>query len=146
MSTDLSPIGALSILHLDADIRRTQVVFGRIRDRFVGDADVVSAYLRGGTVLLAVMEHTRDLLEGRFETPGGSAILTDGKFFWRLDAADYLEHYRVALPSEFVAWGESLGWEPVVLSEDAFFDADTFVYDFYRASFDEALWPEHENG
>jgi hypothetical protein len=66
--------------------------------------------------------------------------------FRRLDAADYLEDYKVALPSEFVAWGESLGWEPLVLSEDAFFEADTFVYDFYRASFDEALWPEHENG
>ena len=51
---------------------------------------------------------------------------------------------RVELPAEFVEWGRSLGWEPVSLSEDAFYEADTFVYDFYSASFDEALWPDSD--
>ena len=47
------------------------------------------------------MEQTDDVIDGRFTVAGGSAILTDGAYFWRLDTADYVEAYGVRLPEEF---------------------------------------------
>jgi len=38
----------------------------------------IADYLRGGSIVIALMEHTRDVLGGDFEVPGGSAIHTDG--------------------------------------------------------------------
>lgn len=59
-------------------------------------------YLRSGQMVLSWMEQTIDVIAGRFSVPGGSAILSDGTFFWRLDAADYVETYGVQLPEEFI--------------------------------------------
>ena len=67
-------------------------------------------YLRGGAIVFAAMEHTRDVIDGTFETPGGSGILTDGEYCWRLDCADYVESYGVDLPREFVDHVAQLDW------------------------------------
>ncbi len=76
MSTDLLPVGVLSILHLERMLAGRHV---RLRRSEVGSGDtgLVAAYLRGGTVLVTAMEHTGELLDGRFEPPGGSAIQTE---------------------------------------------------------------------
>lgn len=67
-------------------------------------------YLRRGAIVFAAMEHTRDVIDGNFETPGGSGILTDGEYYWRLDCADYVEQYGVHLPREFVDHVARLDW------------------------------------
>jgi len=70
----------------------------------------VTAYLRSGTLVLALMEYTTDVIDGAFGVSGGSGILTDGTFYWRVDAADYVEHHGVAIDDELVAWMEQHGW------------------------------------
>lgn len=67
--------------------------------------------------------------------------MTDGSFFWRVDTADYVEHYQVALPSEFLRHGSSLKWEPAPLSPVEVDLADDEVASFYQSAADEALWP-----
>lgn len=74
------------------------------------DRTRIASYLRRGTIVFAAMEHTRDVIGGDFETPGGSGILTDGEYYWRLDAADYVEHYGLCLPADFVDHVARLNW------------------------------------
>jgi hypothetical protein len=101
----------------------------------------IASYLRAGEMILAYMEGTSDVLGafpkprleklytsvdileivgGAFAVSGGSAILTDGTYYWRLDTADYVEHYGVGLPEDFLRHGRSLGWSmPPMSPEDA---------------------------
>ena len=68
-----------------------------------GELDRIVSYLRSGEMVLAWMENTRDLVGDKFSVPGGSSILCDGRFFWRLDTADYVETYSMWLPDSFIA-------------------------------------------
>lgn len=85
---------------------------------------VVALYLRNCPIILALMEHTRDRLESRFSVSGGSAVLSDGTYFWRLDGANYVETYGVALPQDFIAHGESRRWEPPSLGHEQLLSID----------------------
>ncbi|MFZ2503067.1 MAG: hypothetical protein WAW88_10380 [Nocardioides sp.] len=88
----------------------------------------VAAYLRSGALVLALMEHTRDVIDGAFGTPGGSGILTDGTFYWRADAADYVEHYGIAVDEEALDWMESNDWQAPAVTPDELsrIDAELF--------------------
>jgi hypothetical protein len=141
---DLKPLGAFAILHLAKQPQRARSVLEALRGGLKEDPKLVAAYLRSGTVLLAIMEQTSDLVGTRFSVAGGSGILTDGTFFWRADAANYVEHYLVSLPHEFIARGRELGWSPKTLTRQQAADADRQVSDFYRASLDEGLWADDE--
>ncbi|MBC7270788.1 MAG: hypothetical protein H5T76_19110 [Streptomyces sp.] len=59
-------------------------------------------YLTSGYPILDVTELTSDVINGAFRVPGGSSVLTDGEFVWRVDLAKYVEHYRIDLPQEFL--------------------------------------------
>jgi hypothetical protein len=69
-------------------------------------------YLQACPVFLAWMEYTRDLIGDRFGVEGGSAIASDGVYYWRLDAVDYIREYDIAVPDEVVAHCESRDWRP----------------------------------
>ncbi|MHC5903059.1 hypothetical protein ACVNF4_03970 [Streptomyces sp. S6] len=62
----------------------------------------VSRYLTSGHPVLDVMEVTEDAIDGSFRCPGGSSVLTDGHFVWRLDLASYVQHHVIALPQDFL--------------------------------------------
>lgn len=62
----------------------------------------VERYLRSGHPILDVMESTADVIGEAFHVPGGSSILTDGSFAWRVDLASYVEHYSIPLPPDFL--------------------------------------------
>jgi hypothetical protein len=57
-------------------------------------------------------------LDNRFSRSGGTAIMSDGRYFWRLDAADYVQHYGIELPEEFIVHGNARNWIPGVLSRE----------------------------
>ncbi|MET8290091.1 hypothetical protein ABZV80_33470 [Streptomyces sp. NPDC005132] len=61
---------------------------------------------------------SEDVLGSKFSRSGGTGIMSDGRFFWRLDAADYVQHYGIELPEEFIAHGDSCQWVPVPLSRE----------------------------
>ncbi|MFE2534955.1 hypothetical protein [Streptomyces sp. NPDC059371] len=75
-------------------------------------------YLRSGTPIIALMGFSEDVLGNKFSRPGGTAIMSDGRFFWRLDAADYVQHYGIELPEEFIAHGDARQWAPTALSRE----------------------------
>jgi hypothetical protein len=78
----------------------------------------VASYLRSGAIVFALMEYTEDILGGRFGVSGGSGIATDGTYFWRQDAAAYVETYGVAIDAEAVALMRTRGWTAPLLSSD----------------------------
>jgi hypothetical protein len=109
--------------------------FSRHRERLVKrvgmmteeDRPLIANYLRRGATVFAAMEHTRDLIGGIFERPGGSAILTDGEYYWRRDCADYVEHYGIGLPQKFLEHIRKLNWETPAVSKQRILDLDHFL-------------------
>ena len=83
-----------------------------------GSRHEISNYLRSCSLILAWMEYTRDQIGNQFGVSGGSAIMSDGVYYWRLDAADYVETYGIALPPDFLLRGQARNWVPVQLDED----------------------------
>jgi hypothetical protein len=112
------------------------------------ECPAIARYLRAGAIVFAVMEvtsdvigafpeprrdlprygvHTLDVKGGRFAVAGGSAIDTDGTYCWRGDTADYVEHYRVGLPEEFLRHGRSLGWVPPTMTPEDVLAVDDYL-------------------
>lgn len=141
----LHPLGVFAIMDFSTSPdRAAELLRPRAGTLDHEDALRIAAYLRSGELVLAIMEQTVDVLDSRFSTAGGSGIQTDGRFFWRLDAADYVEHYDMSVPADFVELGRSIGWEPSELTAEQLRHADVAIGDFYRASLDARLWPDDE--
>lgn len=91
--SDRSPVIPLEVLSPQGDapfVLAPQALLplkGAIQDEL---RPLVAGYLRSGTVVLALMSYTEDVLHGRFGVDGGSGVLTDGRYFWRRDAAEYV--------------------------------------------------------
>ncbi len=122
------PLGTFGVLATEADMLQ-------IRDELrasggaieTSERGSIANYLRQGAVVIALMEHTRDAIGGQFGVPGGSAIHTDGEFYWRRDAADYVEHYGVALPPEFLRRGRERGWAPLPVAKEQVLAIDDYL-------------------
>lgn len=69
-------------------------------------------YLECSPIILPWMECTEDLIGGKFKVLGGSAIMSDGKYFWRYEAGMYLRHYPIRVSDEAIAHFESRHWNP----------------------------------
>ena len=87
----------------------------------------IARYLRSGAMVFAFMEYTRDVVRDAFGVSGGSAICTDGTFYWRLDSADYVERYRTGLPEEFMRHGRKLQWRAPVVSPEDVLSIDSYL-------------------
>lgn len=87
----------------------------------------VANYLRTCPVVIAIMEHTYDVLGRVFSVAGGSAIHTDGVYYWRRDAAEYVDHYGVSLPSDFLARGKRTQWVPPSLTAAEILAIDDYL-------------------
>lgn len=87
---------------------------------------LIASYMKRGSVVLAIMEHTTDIVEAQFGTPGGSGIFTDGDFYWRGDAAQYVEVYGVSPGRDFIQHVHERNGEPPVLSQDEIADIDDY--------------------
>ncbi|MEV0279997.1 hypothetical protein AB0I22_26890 [Streptomyces sp. NPDC050610] len=100
----MQPVGFFRELEPDSP----RAYQGSIRDsltlRHEYPSGLVVQYLSAGHPILDVMEGTTDVLEGAFQVLGGSSILTDGTFVWRLDLAAYVERYPIQLPDDFMTF------------------------------------------
>ena len=96
------------------------------------DRKKIAEYLRSGTVVFAIMEHTTDVLNDRFGVDGGSAIDTDGTYYWRPDTAWYVEEYGISLPNAFLAHAEALQWRVPAVTEERILEIDTYLYALLR--------------
>jgi tRNA U34 5-carboxymethylaminomethyl modifying GTPase MnmE/TrmE len=105
------PLGVFGVI-------ASQLAFQQLREELEAqvaqlpdhERSLIAKYLRSGAIVFALMESTRDILHDEFRVAGGSAVLTDGTYYWRLDAADYVERYGIGLPEEFLSHGRSLRW------------------------------------
>lgn len=122
--------------------RAAEVLRPRVGALDHDEAMRIAAYLRDGELVLAIMEQTVDVLGSQFSTAGGSGIQTDGRFFWRVDAADYVEQYNILVPTDFLDLGRSISWKASELGPEQIRHADVAIGDFYRASLDAGLWPD----
>ncbi|URN14812.1 MULTISPECIES: hypothetical protein [Streptomyces] len=94
-----------------------------------GERAAIGAYLRDAPVILALMGYTEDVLEGRFAVTGGSAIHSDGTWFWRRDTAEYVETYGTGLPEDFLRAGRAAQWSTPRLTREEVQDIeDYFVW------------------
>ncbi|MFJ4777931.1 hypothetical protein [Streptomyces sp. NPDC088762] len=74
----------------------------KVRDQASYPKAEVKQYLDSGHPVFDIMEGTIDVIGGAFRVPGGSSLLSDGRFVWRVDLASYVEWYNIELPAEFV--------------------------------------------
>lgn len=80
------------------------------------------------------MEYTVDVLDQRFGVSGGSAILTDGHYYWRRDAAEYIEEYGIGIEPSAIAWMSAKNWTVPDLSAEEISGIDSYLYSTLSAS------------
>lgn len=80
----------------------------------------IADYLRRCPIFFAWMEYTRDEIGSRFGVSGGSSIASDGKYYWRLDAAEYVEEYGTPIPAAALRHFEGSGWSPPEFDESTY--------------------------
>jgi len=115
----VKPLGVFGVLAGQRDFERLRDELQTLAEALPeGQRASIAGYLRAGAVVFAIMEYTRDVLNGTFGVSGGSALLTDGVYYWRGDAADYVERYGIALPDEFLRHGRALRWLPRSMAEE----------------------------
>jgi hypothetical protein len=115
----LQPIGLLSLPEARPQFwtRRKDLI--AISNRLSSqEREGLVRFLRGGTLVLAFMEQTNDIIDNSFSVPGGSGIRSDGTYYWRQDAANYVERYGPALPDEFLRHCEACNWQARELTSD----------------------------
>ncbi|MGW2712820.1 hypothetical protein ACWC4J_28170 [Streptomyces sp. NPDC001356] len=93
----------------------------------------IAGYLRSGTPVIALMGYSEDVLGNKFARSGGTAVMSDGRFFWRLDAADYVEYYGIGLPEEFIAHGAARQWIARTLSRGELIEVDSRLVELRRS-------------
>ncbi|MGY1454361.1 hypothetical protein [Streptomyces sp. SS8] len=92
-------------------------------------ADMTS-YLASGHPILDIMEVTSDLIGGKFQSPGGSSVMTDGEYAWRADLVEYVKHYRINLPQDFIQWVDEKYYKVPEVSQQRLIDISISVNQF----------------
>ncbi|MCK8676528.1 MULTISPECIES: hypothetical protein [Streptomyces] len=109
-------------------LRRSELL-SKVNELDGEERQLIASYMRKGTIILAFMEYTTDIIAAKFGTSGGSGILSDGNYFWRGDAADYVEKYGISPGDEFL---ESVldkeGTPPTLTKEEVLEIDDYFVF------------------
>lgn len=122
------PLGLFGIIAGESELAQLRGSLEAHRGE-IADAErpAIAAYLRGGAIVFAIMEWTNDVLESAFDLAGGSAVLTDGKYYWRRDSAEYVERYGIGLPEQFLVLGRSLGWSVPKVERNQLLLIDAFL-------------------
>lgn len=129
----VKPLGLFGMLGGEPELAQLRASLEARRGE-IADAErpAIAAYLRGGAIVFAIMEWTNDVLEGAFDLAGGSAVLTDGRYYWRRDSAEYVERYGIGLPDEFLQLGRSAEWSVPTVDRDALLRIDAFLMEHGR--------------
>lgn len=124
---EVHPIGVLSDMSGQADFEARSLELRQLVGKLRIEPEIVAHYLQSGAMVLAWMESTTDMLEARFRVPGGSAIRTDGTYYWRNDAARYVIEYAIDLRPEFITHASALDWQCPEVSADRVLEIDDFL-------------------
>ncbi|MFD8058808.1 hypothetical protein ACFXA0_26405 [Streptomyces cyaneofuscatus] len=77
---------------------------GKVRKQAAYPKAEMQRYLDSGHPIFDIMETTLDVVTGSFRVPGGSSLVSDGRFVWRADLSAYVETYNIDLPSHFISF------------------------------------------
>lgn len=94
--------------------------------------ECVVSYLNGGTLIIALMKYTTDILEGKFGVSGGSAIMSDGTYYWRSDAVEYVRQYGIDVGAEGLQHMRSNNWIAPRMSDAEVLAVDRYLADALR--------------
>ncbi|MFE1199809.1 hypothetical protein ACFW6E_45175 [Streptomyces olivaceoviridis] len=132
--TDVVPLGIFGkIASQSAWAENADILRRRVGEIATEDREKIAEYLRSGTPVIALMGFSEDILGNKFACSGGTALMSDGRFFWRLDAADYVDYYGIGLPEEFIAHGAERHWIAPALSRDEVIEVDDRLVELKRA-------------
>lgn len=132
MTREVEPLGVFGPRRRgDFELRREELA--PLRDGLDVEARRnVASYLRTGTIVFALMEYTTDVIGDAFGVSGGSAIKTDGRYYWRTDAAEYVEMYGIHVEDDAVEWMRGHRWVAPSLDGDAVLEIDDVLYQRFR--------------
>lgn len=99
----------------------------------------IGGYLRSGSIVMPIMEYTTDVLEAKFGVPGGSAVNTDGTYYWRYDTADYVETYGIEIGEDAIEHMRLLGWKAPTVGAGRLREIDQFLSE--KLGFSTVDWP-----
>lgn len=143
----VAPLGIFGVVAGQPEFERLRGELQRLAGALPEEErPAIARYLRGGAIIFATMSYSWDVLAGvpaaqlkrgqplqpgavggAFVVPGGLGIRSDGVHYWRTDAADYVEHYGVSLPEDFLRYGRSLGWLPREMSPEEVLAVDRYL-------------------
>ncbi|MGW1201216.1 hypothetical protein [Streptomyces cyaneofuscatus] len=83
---------------------------GKVREQAAYPKAEVQRYLESGHPIFDIMETTLDVVTGSFRVPGGSSLVSDGRFVWRADLSAYVEKYNIDLPPHFISFAIENGF------------------------------------
>lgn len=124
----VEPLGVFGILASQREWETFRSKLEELSERIPEpDRAKVADYLRSGYMTLAIMEISHDVLNRTFEYPGGSAILTDGTYYWRADATEYVLRYGSGLSPDFMAHAQRSNWKIPQMSREEVIAVDTYL-------------------
>ncbi|MFC5070942.1 hypothetical protein ACFPN0_04975 [Kitasatospora cinereorecta] len=97
-------IGFFQEMHSGGSEVFHESIKGKVRSQTSYPKSKIVGYLQSGYPIFDIMETTSDVIEKSFQIPGGSSLMSDGQFVWRLDLAAYVETYNIDLPSRFLSF------------------------------------------
>ncbi|WP_141544550.1 hypothetical protein [Amycolatopsis sulphurea] len=108
----LKPVGFFSELEEQAEFETfSGSIFEAVRDRLQPHETKIINYLKRGIGLFDIMEGTDDpVADDGSGVSGGSSLLTDGVWVWRLDLPYLVEKHHLALDGEFISHARSMNY------------------------------------
>jgi hypothetical protein len=94
----------------------------------------VSCYLGGGTIIIALMKYTTDILGDAFGVSGGSGVMSDGTYYWRRDAVEYVANYGIDVGAEAIRHMRANNWTPPDLNQEQVLEIDRYLAKALRGS------------
>lgn len=78
----------------------------------------LACYLETAAMIDPWMSFSPDVLGERFRpVSGGDSVMSDGVWYWRYDAAQYVRHYPIRVPEDALKYFAECGWVPPVFDE-----------------------------
>ena len=78
----------------------------------------VIQYMEGCPTVEAWMCATQDEIGDKFWVSGGCNIASDGTWYWRLDAIEYIRHYGIRIPRAAMLHFEERDWTAPQMSDE----------------------------
>ncbi|MEU9350721.1 hypothetical protein AB0D65_06800 [Streptomyces griseoloalbus] len=123
----VTPLGLFGSLsgqsHFSRNAEEIKALSGQIP---LNERPRAAEYLRAAPVIIALMGYTEDVVDQRFSVMGGSALHSDGTYYWRRDTAEYVETHGTSLPSAFMDHGATMEWRAPSLTEEEIMEIDDF--------------------